>query len=87
MLPEVQELRSVEEAQALLRVWAEKIQNNTKTAHLEGVLEGELEGEVKGKLDTAKAMLRDRLPLETVIRCTGLTEEQLARETHKDNNP
>ncbi|OHD14898.1 MAG: hypothetical protein A2Y38_14265 [Spirochaetes bacterium GWB1_59_5] len=44
-----------------------------------------LEGEVKGKLDTAKAMLRDGVPLQTVIRYTGLTEEQLAREMKKDS--
>ena len=44
-----------------------------------------LEGELKGKLDTAKAMLRDGQPLETVIRYTGLTEDQLAREMQKDS--
>ena len=44
-----------------------------------------LEGELKGKLDTAKALLRNGIPLQTVLLCTGLTEEQLAREMKKDS--
>ncbi len=40
---------------------------------------------LEGKLDTAKALLRDGVPLATVIRCTGLTEDQLAREMKKDS--
>jgi len=48
-------------------------------------LEGELKGELKGKLDTAKAMLRNGISLQTVLLCTGLTEEQLARELQKDS--
>ncbi len=39
---------------------------------------------LEGKLDTAKALLRDGVPLATVIRCTGLTEDQIAREMKKD---
>jgi len=41
---------------------------------------------LEGKLDTAKAMLRNGIPLQTVLLCTGLTEEQLARDMKKDSN-
>jgi hypothetical protein len=40
---------------------------------------------IEGKLDTAKAMLKDGVPLQTVIHYTGLTEDQLAREMKKDS--
>ena len=40
---------------------------------------------LEGKLDTAKAMLRNGIALETVLSCTGLTEDQLAREMKKDS--
>jgi hypothetical protein len=57
--------------------FAKKIQKNEEQAHRDGKLEG--------KLETAKAMLRDGLPLATVIRCTGLTEDQITREMKKDS--
>lgn len=61
----------------MLSELAKNIQKNAEKAHLEGVLEGELR--------TAKAMLQNGIPLQTVLLCTGLTEEQLAREMQKDS--
>jgi len=79
----VQKLRNLGGAQTMLSELAKKVnQNAVKAAKAENAY---LEGELKGKLDTAKALLRDGVPLKTVIRCTGLTEEQLAREMQKDS--
>jgi hypothetical protein len=45
------------------------------------LMAGKLSFRIKvGELDTAKAMLRNGIPLQTVLLCTGLTEDQLARE-------
>ncbi|MBE7439670.1 MAG: hypothetical protein HS115_14535 [Spirochaetales bacterium] len=35
--------------------------------------EGKLEGELKGKLDTATQLLKEGLPLDLILRSTGLT--------------
>jgi len=67
----------------MLSELAKKVNKNAQLAakaekaHIEGILEG--------KLDTTKAILRNGIPLQTVLHCTGLTEEQLAREMQKDS--
>ena len=43
----------------------------------EGRTEGEAEGARKAKLETAKAMLAECIPIETVLRVTGLDRETL----------
>jgi predicted transposase/invertase (TIGR01784 family) len=43
----------------------------------EGELRGLLKGELKGKLDDARAMLADGLPLDKVIKYTGLSVADL----------
>ena len=73
----VQQLRKLGGAKTMLSELAKKIQKNAEKAHIEGILEGELR--------TAKAMLRNGIPLQTVLLCTGLTEDQLAREMKKDS--
>jgi flagellar hook-basal body complex protein FliE len=79
----VKKLRTLEGFKTMLSELAKKVnQNAIKAAKADNAY---LEGEQKGKLDTAKAMLRDGVPLATVIRCTGLTEDQLAREMKKDS--
>ncbi|MCR4571945.1 MAG: PD-(D/E)XK nuclease family transposase [Bacteroidales bacterium] len=35
------------------------------------------EGREEGKIDVAKEMLADKVPVETIIKYTGLTEEQV----------
>ena len=79
----VQQLRDLGGARTMLSELAKKVNRNAELAakaekaHLEGVLEGELR--------TAKAMLRKGIALETVLSCTGLTEDQLAREMKKNS--
>jgi hypothetical protein len=76
----VQQLRDLGGVRTMLSELAKKVNSNAvKAAKYDMAY-------LEGKLDTAKALLRDGLPLETVIRCTGLTEEQLAREMKKDSN-
>jgi len=75
----VQKLRNLGGAQTMLSELAKKVNKNAeKAAKAEKAY-------LEGKLDTAKAMLRDGVPLQTVIRYTGLTEEELAREMKKDS--
>ena len=53
-----------------------------RTAHRRGVTEGEARGEArgitKGKQDVAREMKALRMPTDVIIKCTGLTEEQIA---------
>ena len=77
----VKQLRNLGGAKTMLSELAKKINKNAEKAHLEGKREGILEGELR----TAKAMLRNGIPLQTVLLCTGLTEDQLAREMKKDS--
>jgi hypothetical protein len=75
----VQQLRDLGGVRTMLSELAKKVNSNAvKAAKYDMAY-------LEGKLDTAKALLRDGLPLETVIRCTGLTEDQLAREMKKDS--
>jgi predicted transposase/invertase (TIGR01784 family) len=43
----------------------------------EGRKEGEKRGEKKAKLETAKRMLNDGLPIESIVKYTGLTEDEV----------
>jgi len=43
----------------------------------EGILEGKQAGLLQGKLEIAKAMLREKLPIEFIIRITNLQEEDI----------
>ena len=43
----------------------------------EGQEEAREEGREEGKIDVAKEMLADHVPVETVVKYTGLTEEQV----------
>ena len=49
-----------------------------RTAHKHGVTEGEARGITKGKQDVAREMKALRMPTDVIIKCTGLTEEQIA---------
>ena len=46
---------------------------------LEGKLEGKLEGEREGILKIALSLLKMKMPRETIMQATGLTEEELNR--------
>ncbi|MDU5474399.1 MAG: Rpn family recombination-promoting nuclease/putative transposase [Pantoea sp.] len=45
----------------------------------EGRLEGKLEGEREGILKIALSLLKMKMPRETIMQATGLTEEELNR--------
>lgn len=42
-----------------------------------GLEKGKAEGITEGKVEVARAMLKEALPIETICRLTGLTEEQV----------
>ena len=42
-----------------------------------GYEKGEKKGEKKAKFETAKRMLNDRLPIESIAKYTGLTEKEI----------
>ncbi len=75
----VQQLRTLGGAKTMLSELAKKVNRNSEKA------EKAEKAYLKGKLDTAKALLRKGIALETVLSCTGLTEDQLAREMQKDS--
>ena len=43
----------------------------------EGEKKGEKKGVKKEKFETAKRMLNDGLPIETIVKYTGLTEDEV----------
>ena len=45
--------------------------------YTEGELNGELKGELKKALAIGEAMLLDKMPIEQVVKFTGLTFEQI----------
>ena len=63
----------------------EKAIRDEKSSYCTGLHEGEVIGEKKGekigakkaKLETAKKMLEEKIPLEVIIRITGLTKEEI----------
>jgi len=43
----------------------------------EGKAEGRTEGKAEGKAEVAKAMLKNNLPVETIMACTGLSKKEI----------
>jgi predicted transposase/invertase (TIGR01784 family) len=48
----------------------------------EGRREGMKEGMKEGKLETVRRMLSDDVPIETIIKYTGLTEKEIKALMH-----
>ena len=48
-----------------------------RDGRLEGIEEGLKEGEKAGILKTAKKMLEEDIPLETIMKVTGLSKEEI----------
>ena len=48
-----------------------------KRGEIRGEKIGEKRGEIKGKLETARRMLNDDIPVDRIIQYTGLTEEEI----------
>ncbi|MBP2198059.1 hypothetical protein [Pantoea cypripedii] len=46
-------------------------------SHLKGWLEGYLEGRQEATLEIARRMLAEKLALSTIIKVTGLSEDEL----------
>jgi predicted transposase/invertase (TIGR01784 family) len=53
------------------------LRDNIETATWEGKMEGRAEGRAEGKLEIAKSMKADKLPIETIIKYTGLSAEEI----------
>ncbi|HFI1710164.1 TPA: Rpn family recombination-promoting nuclease/putative transposase [Escherichia coli] len=49
---------------------------------MEGRAEGRLEGQLEGKLETARNMLAEGMGFQTIMKITGLSEEQLKKISH-----
>ena len=60
--------------EACIRTWRE-----------DGLAEGEQRGAHQKALETARKLLAKQIPLETVLECTGLTEEDLKKESGSKN--
>ena len=43
------------------------------------VKQGRAEGRAEGKAEVAKAMLKNDLPVETIMACTGLSKEEIQK--------
>lgn len=55
------------------------IQNDVlSTANLEGKIEGRIEGKMEGSIEVAKRMLADGMPIEVVLKYTGLTQAEIS---------
>ncbi|MCQ2185423.1 MAG: hypothetical protein MJY92_01690, partial [Bacteroidales bacterium] len=48
-----------------------------KEGRAEGRAEGLEEGEAKKQLEIARAMMAEGIPVAVIVKCTGLTEEQI----------
>ena len=57
--------------------WQQTIDEEKEIAREEGLAEGKAEVSREARLETARKMLAKQIPLETVLECTGLTEEDL----------
>lgn len=57
----------------LEEMWQEALLKGLK----EGKLEGELEGELKGKREVARNLLLLNVDIDTIVKATGLTMEEI----------
>jgi predicted transposase/invertase (TIGR01784 family) len=55
----------------------EGIREGELKGKLEGIREGELKGELKGKLEVARNLLANRVPLDVVVQSTGLSLDKI----------
>ena len=50
-----------------------------QSTYVLGQMEGKMEGKKEGKIEIAKEMLREKLPIEKIIRYTGLSQEEIEK--------
>lgn len=55
----------------------ELVQDAEQKAREKGIKEGIKEGINEGKKDVARAMKKDKVPIEKIIKCTGLSPETI----------
>ncbi len=55
----------------------EKIAN--KEGKKEGKREGKIEGKIEGEIDTVRAFLKIGVDIDTVIKATGLSKEEIEK--------
>ena len=70
-----QELKEYEDSLKAYR----DIKNSLDTAMEQGFEKGRAEGITSQRLDTARSMLADGLPLEKIMRYTGLSQEEIGK--------
>jgi len=51
----------------------------TDYAVKQGEARGRAKGRAEGKAEVAKAMLKNDLPVETIMACTGLSKEEIQK--------
>lgn len=53
------------------------IKNVVDTSREEGKMEGKLEGKIEGKLEVAIELKKNKIPLEIIMKSTGLTKKEI----------
>jgi predicted transposase/invertase (TIGR01784 family) len=56
--------------------WEGKMEGRAE-GRAEGIAEGRAEGRAEGKLEIAKSMKADKLPIEAIMKYTGLLAEEI----------
>ncbi len=74
-------LQKEEYDKAMKDEFARLVENNY--AWSQGKEEGHAEGEKKAKLETARNLLKLGVPMETVVKATGIPEEELAQSNEQ----
>ncbi len=64
--------------------WQEGRKEGRQEGRQEGRKEGRLEGRKEGLLEAAKAMLQGHLPVEQIVRFTGLSQEDVQKLTEEN---
>ena len=54
------------------------LEKAVKEGTAQGIAQGMAQGVLKGKLEAAHAMKQDKLPIELIMKYTGLSAEQIA---------
>jgi predicted transposase/invertase (TIGR01784 family) len=44
---------------------------------IKGIIEGKIEGIMEGKIEVARGLKENNVPMEIIIKTTGLTKEQI----------
>jgi predicted transposase/invertase (TIGR01784 family) len=44
---------------------------------IEGMIEGKIKGIIEGKIEVARGLKENNVPMEIIIKTTGLTKEQI----------